>query len=74
MTDNIIDLTQYQRALNEQVEQLEGYINDGTLESMMVESHVRTNKIISRLIDIVTKQQDTIDVLVKHVNDLREWI
>lgn len=74
MTDNIIDLTQYQRALNEQVEQLEDYINDGTLESMMVESHIRTNETISKLIDIVTKQQDTIDVLVKHVNDLRECI
>ncbi|MGT2832385.1 hypothetical protein JavanS250_0012 [Streptococcus satellite phage Javan250] len=74
MTDNIIDLTQHQRALNEQVKQLEDYINDGTLESMMVEHLIRTDKTIGVLIDIIETQQGAINSLTKHVNDLRKWI
>lgn len=72
MTDKIIELRQYQQELSKQTEILSTYQNDGTLISMMVESHVRSLGLIERLLDIVSIQQDSISDLAQHVDNLRK--
>lgn len=72
MASNIIDLIRRKQVLEEQTEQLEDYVNNGTLESMLVESHIRLTKLVDNLIDIVTTQQEVIDDLAEHVNSLRK--
>lgn len=72
MTDKIIDLKQFQQELSKQTEILSTYQNDGTVMSMMIESHVRLTGLIGDLTDIIATQQDTINDLAQHVNKLRK--
>ncbi|CRT88969.1 Uncharacterised protein [Streptococcus equi subsp. equi] len=72
MAGNIIDLIRRKQVLDEQTEQLEDYVNNGTLESMLVESHIRLTKLVDNLIGIVTTQQEVIGDLAEHVNSLRK--
>ena len=69
MTKNVIDLEQYRRELSERTETLLAYENDGTLQGMMIESHVRLTNLVDRLISIITTQQEAIDELARHINE-----
>lgn len=69
MTKNVIELEQYRREVSEQTETLLAYENDGTLQGMMIESHVRLTNLVDRLIGIVATQQEAIDELARHVNE-----
>lgn len=72
VTDKVVNLKQYQQELHKQAETLSKYQNDGTVMSMMIESHVRLTELIGNLTDIITIQQDTINDLAQHVNNLRK--
>ena len=54
MTDNIIDLKQYLQKIDEQLEELDNYTNDGTLESMFVEGQLRLTQLVGNLTEIIT--------------------
>ena len=60
MTDNIIDLKQYLQKIDEQLEELDNYTNDGTLESMFVEGQLRLTQLVGNLTEIITVQQEAI--------------
>lgn len=72
MTDNIIYLKQYRQKLDEQLEQLDHYTNNGTLESMLVEGQVNLTTLVGNLTEIITVQQETINDLAQHVDELRK--
>lgn len=74
MTDNIIDLKQYLQKIDEQLEELDNYTNDGTLESMFVEGQLRLTQLVGNLTEIITLQQEAINDLAQQVDDLRKWI
>lgn len=72
MSEQIIGHDSYRKDIDKELEGWKDYKNDGTVQSMLVESAVRNSELIGRLLSIVERQQETITSLSQRLEAIEE--